>query len=374
MKIVHVLTSLLRAGAEENTLATCAGQVARGHEVWLVHGREQDPETRASVAPGIQVIAVPDLVRDVRPVRDIAALRRLTRLLREIQPAVVHTHQSKAGFIGRVAARNARVPIIIHGVHILPFMNVGSVKRRIYLGMERYVASVTDAFIAVAQGMHDANLAAGLGSKDSNHIVYSGMDIDRFRNARPTTDAPPGRMIALVASLEPRKRHADFFQIFARLRKRWPDLNLCLFGQGEMEATLRDLAVELGIDGHVHFMGFRTDVEQWIAAADLCVLPSMREGLPRVVVQYVAVGKPVIVSRLPGIEEIVTHNENGLLVGLDDLSGMEEAIDQLLSDKELAQRMGLAARNRDLSQWSLTRMDHDIDAIMMQIAERKSLV
>lgn len=373
MKIVHVLTSLLRAGAEENTIATCRGQAHRGHEVWLLHGQEVDAETRASVPDNVQVISVPDLVREIHPVRDLAALRALTRMISGIAPDVVHTHQSKAGFIGRVASRRAGVPIIVHGVHILPFLNVSPLKRLIYLAMERHVASCTDAFIAVAKGMHDANLAAGLGTAESNHVVYSGMDIDRFLAATPADAVPEGRIIAFVAALEPRKRHREFLDIFARLLPRFPDLQLCLIGQGELEPALRTRVEELQIEPHVHFMGFRNDVERWIAASEICVLPSMREGLPRVVVQYVAVGRPVVVSHLPGIEEIVTEGDNGFLANLEDLAGMEEALARLLSEPDLAAAMTAAAHRRDLSQWSVSRMEADINTILTRLETQKGL-
>lgn len=374
MKVVHILTSLLRGGAEENTLATCRGQVARGHEVWLIHGAEVDADTRATVPDGVQVLREPSLVREVRPASDLAAVRDLSQTLREIAPDTVHTHQSKAGFIGRLAAKRAGVPIILHGVHILPFLNVSTPKKMLYLAMERYVAPSTDAFIAVAKGMHDANLGAGLGTPETNHIVYSGMDLNRFLTATPTEEAPKGQMIAFVASLEPRKRHREFLEIFARLAASRPDLHVCFFGQGETEVALRDQVASLGLSERVHFMGFRTDVERWIAAADLCVLPSMREGLPRVVVQYVAVGRPVVVSHLPGIEEIVTHGGNGFVVGLEDLSGMEEAIARILSEPDLAAQMTAQARARDLSQWSAEQMEAEIDVIMMDVARRKGLV
>lgn len=373
MKIIHVLTSLLRAGAEENTLATCRGQVARGHDVWLIHGENVEASTRDMVPKGVKVIQVAELVRDVKPIQDLSALRKLTSEFRKLSPDVVHTHQSKAGIVGRLAAKNAQVPIILHGVHILPFLNVSWVKRLIYLSMEKYVASATDAYIAVARGMHDANLAAGLGTESNNHIVYSGMNIERFQTAKPTPDAPKGRVIAFVASLEPRKRHMAFFDIFARIVQRWPDAHLCLFGQGEMEDALRAKAAALGISEHVHFKGFRSDVERWIAASDICVLPSMREGLPRVVVQYVAAGRPVVVSQLPGIEEIVEDGGNGFLVDLDSLDGMDGAIERLFSEPQLHADMTNAARARDLSQWSETRMEADIDAIMMQVADRKGV-
>jgi glycosyltransferase involved in cell wall biosynthesis len=221
--------------------------------------------------------------------------------------------------------------------------------------------------------MRDANLAAGLGTGESNHVVYSGMDLLRFRTATPSPEAPRGPMIAFVAALEPRKRHGEFLGVFARLAQNHPALTLCLLGQGPEEDRLRALANDLGLGGRVLFPGFRPDVERWIAAADLCVLPSMREGLPRVVVQYLAAGKPVVVTHLEGIEEIVEDGVTGFVVGHDDFDGMGAAIARLLDDPDRAAAMGAAARTRDLSRWSVERMEPAVDAILREIILRKAV-
>jgi glycosyltransferase involved in cell wall biosynthesis len=373
LRIVHVMTSVLAGGAEENTFATCRGQVARGYEVVLIHGRSADPAMLAAAPKGLRIVAEPRLCRAIAVRADLAALRGITRTLRRIAPDVVHTHQSKAGFIGRLAAWRACVPVILHSVHILPFLNVGPTRRALYLALERAVAPVTDAYISVAQGMHDANLAAGLGTPATNHVVYSGMDLRRFRTAAPAPLPRPGRMIAFVAALEPRKRHSAFLNVFAALAQTRPDLHLCLFGQGPEEAALRAQVASLGLEGRVFFMGFRPNVEAWIAAAELCVLPSMREGLPRVVVQYVASGKPVVVTELEGIGEIVEDGVNGYVVGRDDFAGMGAAIARLLDEPELAAAMRRAARSRDLSRWSVERMEPAIDQILHEVLERKGI-
>jgi hypothetical protein len=183
LRVVHVMTSVLAGGAEENTFATCRGQIARGHDVWVIHGRSVDPPTLACAPKGARLLHEPKLHREISPAADLAALRALTRTMRRIAPDVVHTHQSKAGIIGRMAGWRARVPVILHSVHILPFLNVPRGRRMLYLGLERLVAPVTDAYISVAKGMRDANLAAGLGTPARNFTVYSGMPLERFRSA-----------------------------------------------------------------------------------------------------------------------------------------------------------------------------------------------
>lgn len=373
LRVVHIMTSILSGGAEENTLATCRGQVARGYDVWLVYGKSVDWPTLATVPDGVHLIQDRHICRPIRPASDALALWSLSRTLKRLRPDVVHTHQSKAGVLGRVAAWLASVPVILHGVHILPFLNVSRAKRSAYLGMERGVAPITDGFIAVAKGMHDANLAAGLGRAETNHVVYSGMDLGRFRRASPAEEAPKGRMIAVVAALEPRKRHAEFLEAFAKLARTRADLHVCLFGAGSEETALRSQVAALGLSKRVHFMGFRRDVDRWIAAADLCVLPSMREGLPRVVVQYVAAGKPVVVTHLQGIEEVVEDGVNGYVVGTNDFDALGDAMARVLDNPDVARDMSAASAAFDLSRWSIDRMEPAVDVILRNALDAKRL-
>jgi len=373
MRIVHVITCLLRGGSEENTIATCRLQAERGHEVTLIHGSEVDPAVLGMVPPTVATQRCDRLVRRPSPFNDLRAVRELHRKLKQLDPDVVHTHASKAGILGRMAAARAGVPMILHGVHILPFLNVGPLKRAAYWGFEKLVAPSTDAYIAVSRGMAKANMAAGLGTQATNHVVYSGMNIQRFREARPLDPRPAGRWIVIVASLEQRKRHAAFLPVFAKLVAMHPDLRLALLGLGPEQAALERQAEALGIQEHVHFLGFRTDAERWMATADVCVLPSMREGLPRSVIQAVATGRPVVVSQLPGLDEIVTDGENGFITDARDVGAMLEPLDRLLSDRGLQQRMSVCASVRDVSRWSDTQMESDIEQIMRQIRQDKQM-
>lgn len=353
-------------------MATCRLQVARGHKVWLVYGNDVDPGVRSEVAQEVTCVQEKSLRREISVVSDAYSLINLTRLLRRIAPDVVHTHTSKAGFVGRLAARRAGVPYILHGVHILPFLNVSPAKALVYKGLERIVAPFTDAFISVSEGMRRANLAAGLGTANNNYVVYSGMDTQRFAEAEPLDDPPAGRLIVLIASLEARKRHWEFLDVFARLVRRYPDLQLCCLGVGDRESDLRRKVATLGLTESVHFLGFRRDVERWIASAEVCVLPSLREGLPRAVVQYVMVGRPAVVTHVTGIEEILTDGENGFIIRSGRVEDMEEPLDRILSDSTLASRLSATARTRDMSRWSNERMEGEIERIINNVAARRN--
>ncbi|TIT46771.1 MAG: glycosyltransferase family 4 protein, partial [Mesorhizobium sp.] len=137
---------------------------------------------------------------------------------------IVHTHQSKAGIVGRLAAREANIPCIIHGVHILPFVHVGNAQRLMYLAAERLAAKCTQAFIDVSQAMRDICIANHLGSADQHHVVHSGFDLKRFANAQwpqqshlllgTAVGEPKPPVILMLAALEPRKRHIEFIEAF----------------------------------------------------------------------------------------------------------------------------------------------------------------
>lgn len=366
MRIVHVLTRLLRAGAEENTLLTSAGQMARGHEVILLHGHEAVPDHARQVAPGIRLVEIPTLTREVRPSRDLDALRRMTRFFAVARPDIVHTHQTKAGILGRLAAARAGVPKVIHGVHILPFLGEAGVKRAIYLGAERVAARRTDAFIHVSDGMKAACLHHRVGSGRIHRVVRSGFDLQRFaRAASPADaerligaapDAPRPAIVTMLSALEPRKRQLELIERLPEFVRRVPNVRFLLGGEGHMRTPIARRLSDLGLERHVRLLGHRPDPERIVAMSDLCIHCASREGLPRSVLQYLAAGRPVLLFDLPGIGEVVTHGGNGVIVAQGDWPSFFAALEQLLSDHPFRARLARGAAQSDLDPWDVNRM------------------
>lgn len=382
MKIVHVLTRLLRAGSEENTLACCRAQVQQGHEVLLVHGNEYDATLQASVARTLPVVTLEALVHPLSPSNDIIALRELNRLLCKWRPDIVHTHQSKAGIIGRLAARQADVSGIIHGVHILPFVHVGAAQRLLYLGAERLTAPFTRAFIDVSQSVRDICVAHGIGSPDRHHIVHSGFDLKRFSHAgwpdeahrllgiAPGESKPP--VVLMLAALETRKRHVEFIEAFAQVADRIPDVRLLLAGEGPARTAVEAAIARSSVSKSIRLIGYHSEPERLISLADVCVLTSMREGLPRVVMQYLAGGRPCVVSRLPGLEEVVRHGVNGIVTPADDVGAAAAAIANLLENRAYHARLAEGARRTDLSSWGLEVMCERVEAVYRSVLDRSA--
>lgn len=360
MHIVHVLTRLLRAGSEENTIATCLWQAKAGHKVTLLHGRDFDPRWYQTELPGVKLKLVYDLVHPIRFAEDLRAVLALRRLYRELWPDVIHTHQSKAGILGRLAASAFPMAQVVHGIHIVPFNGVGRMKRALYIAAERFAARRTDVFIAVSLNAARQYIDAGICHENNARCVYSGMSLEPFQQAdRPPdwpalvgqdSDAP---VILMLAAFEERKRHIPFLQVFQQVVDRVPNARLLLAGAGPREIQVRKAVADIGLEDRVVFCGHRADPGALLALADVCVLTSIREGLPRVVVQSLAAGCPVVVSSLPGIDEIVRDGVNGIVTDTHDLSAAARSVADILSNDHLRSNLRNGALATDVSNWNI---------------------
>lgn len=366
MHIVHVLTRLLRGGSEENTIATCLWQAKAGHRVTLIHGRDFDPCWYGSHLPGVTLSELRDLVHPVHPVRDAQALRALRNRYRALRPDVVHTHQSKAGILGRIAASAVPGATVVHGAHIVPFAGAGFFRRNLYIAAERAAARHTDFLIAVSQDVARQYVEAGICPAEDAHCVYSGMQLDPFVDSSPPPDwrslvggVPSSPVVLMLAAFESRKRHIPFLRVFRDVLDKVPQTRLLLAGSGPQEAKVREAVQSLGLEDRVVFCGHRSDPAALLAMADVSVLTSEREGLPRVVVQSIAAGCPVVVSALPGIGEIVQHRVNGLITDADDLRANARGIAAVLSDGDLRKRLRAGARSTNVSRWSLEALGRE---------------
>ncbi|WP_424943973.1 glycosyltransferase [Aliiroseovarius crassostreae] len=372
MHIVHILTRMLRAGSEENILLTSAGQIAAGDEVTLIYGADSTPALAQKLAPKARLIEIPPMVRPIHPLKDIAAYRQIRSTLQNLRPDVVHTHQSKAGILGRFAAQSAAVRCIVHGVHILPYIGTSGLKRKLYLAAERAADRITDGYIHVSNGMFNGCRDHGIGQQVPHKVVHSGFDLARFRDAPPADDAaeilgahcsdPPPMVLLMMAALEGRKRHLELMTALAPLIRQQPRIRLLFAGEGPLAAPIRHRAEQLGIAGSVRLLGYRPDVERIIALSDICLLSSGQEGLPRSVLQYLVSAKPVVLFDLPGLGEVITPNRNALVIQPDDWAGFGKAVQELVGNPQRRQNLSDQAARTDLSNWDWTVMGRQTTA------------
>jgi glycosyltransferase involved in cell wall biosynthesis len=368
-----VITRLIAGGAEENTILTCNHQAETGDEVYLIIGRDFEPATAAKVNPAVRLVKMPSLIRSVSPFKDFAALVRLAAFYRKTVPDVVHTHTSKAGILGRLAALAVPRCSVVHTVHILPFLNVGRLETWVYTVLERLTARWTDLFIDVSDGMKDACLAHKVGTGANHVVIESGMDLARFKQAKPPEPwqsvLPAGAsrfatrplFVLISGAFEKRKRIVEFIAVFRRVADAVPEACLLIAGDGRERGEIAQAIVTHGLQERAFCLGHVDNLPDVMALADVCVHAAHREGLPRVVVQYAIVGRPVVAAELPGLERVVHHDRTGYLVPTDDLEAMSEPLVDLLRDGDKRRQFGDAARAQDFGPWDATHMVEAID-------------
>lgn len=337
-------------------------------------GRLED-EVRAA---GMTFFPVPAFTGPLSPVRDALALRQLLHLLRREKFSVVHTHNSKAGFLGRLAAHLAGVPCIVHTIHGFAFHDCESAaRRRLFVGCERLAAGWCHALIAISQPMIDWAAQEHIAPGRTIEKIYSGIEVDAFSNALPHPTirraadwADTDLVIGFFAKLWAGKGHADALQALALARRTEPRLKLLLIGEGPLEDELRAQAAELKLGDSVCFAGFRADIPALTAACDICILPSYFEGMGRVVLEGMAAGKPVIASRVGGIVELIRDGETGLFITPGRPDELAAALLRLAADPVLRARLGHAARQAVNAEFSAPCMTGRIVAVYDRLLAR----
>ncbi|MDZ4861082.1 MAG: glycosyltransferase family 4 protein [Candidatus Hydrogenedentes bacterium] len=380
VRVAHVITRLCKGGAQENTVQTVKLADRARFDVDLIAGytREEEPNIEdTALAGAIAIIRVPHLVRNPSPRKDWAAYRELTDIFRNGRYDIVHTHTSKAGYLGRLAAAKAGVPIIFHTPHGHIFFGYfNRALTALYTRLERHAARKTDCLIALTRRGIEEHLAHSVGRPDQWVPVFSGIDLAPFDHAiaqREATRAalgigPNEILIGAVGRLEPVKGFAYFVDASLLVAEASESARFILVGDGALRAELESRAKPLGT--RFQFLGMRDDVPELMAAMDICVVPSLNEGMGRVILEAGAAGTPVVASRVGGIPEIVQEPATGLLVRPRDATGISSAALSLVHSAERRARMGSAARGHARG-YSLASMVEKIESLYDNFVREK---
>jgi glycosyltransferase involved in cell wall biosynthesis len=328
MRIIHVITRLILGGAQENTLLTCREQARLGHEVTLLTGPPEGPEGSLldeALRLPIRTVLVPSLVRAIDPWHDLEAYLDLGKHFRDSRPDVVHTHSSKAGILGRRAARRSGAACIVHTIHGLPFDEYrGRLANWAYRAAERLAARWSHRLIAVCTDMADRAAAAGLAPRGRVAVVYSALDADLFRAAAGERDAvrrewgvgPDDFVFLKIARLFHMKGYELVLPAFAEVARRRPNARLVIAGSGVLRPELEATAARLGVAERIKFLGLvpaeRIPAAIW--AADAVVHAGLREGLARVLPQAGLCRRPVVAYDIGGAREVLRDGQNGFLL------------------------------------------------------------
>lgn len=386
LKVVHVITHLALGGATETVLTTCRLADSSRFDMSVLSGataRDEATLEAAAHREGVVLHQLPSLTRAIRPPADWRAYRDLVAWLRRARPDIVHTHGSKAGFLARLAARAAGVPVVVHTVHGWGHhARQRPLVRRAYVALERHAARKTDCLIAVAAANRDAGLADGIGTPSQYEIIHSCIDIAAFRDVdvdvpalRAALGIPLGAaVVGTIGRLAPQKAPQDFVRMAALVHAARPDAHFVWVGGGPLEPAMRGWIAQAGLSDVVHLLGYRDDVPQLLRALDVFALTSLWEGLPRVFAQAMCAALPIVATSVDGAPEAITHGENGFLVAPQDMETMAAHILTLLDNPALRAAMGRHGQARAAFQFDERRMVQQIEALYLRLARDKGLL
>ena len=384
IRVGHVITRFHGAGGAKNTIMTCAGLDKSRYEVDLIVGASAD-QWRAEGA-GVNWVQIPELVRQVNPAKDISAARKLRQLFEERGYHIVHTHLAKAGILGRWAAHKARIPLVIHGLHGATFNPTQSrLENEVYLRLEKKAMNWTDKVISVGEDLMQRYLDAGVGTPGDYVIIHSGMDLSAFRRAAEMTPqqrlvkrrelgVPEDAFVAgYIAALEWRKGHHYLITMMQGLVSRYPQLHLVFAGEGFSAERLKTMVDDMGLADHIHFLGYRNDVPEIMAAINVKLFASEREGLPQVLVQADTVGVPVLAFEAEGVREMVREGVNGYIFPHGDIEAMSRALERFIANPDLAREMGQKGRSLVDDRWDIATMQRKTQDLYEQLLKEKGI-
>jgi len=360
IRVLHIITRLIVGGAQEATILTAAMLDKTAWDVHILSGPQTGSEgslIEHTRDLGIPLTLEPALVREINPLRDAVALARLVRFIRRGGYQVVHTHSSKAGILGRLAARLAGVKVIVHTVHGWAHHDYQRpLVRWIYITLEKLVLPftsrlTTDSVLNIDKGIRD-----GIGARE-NYVdtpIRCGIELDRFGHPQ----VPPHEMrrqlglpqdalvVGTVTRLSPQKSPLDLVEAFAHIHQQYPAAWFVIVGDGPLRGQVEHALQERQLADKVVLTGLRRDVPELLATLDVFVLTSLWEGLPRVLPQAMATGLPIVCTRADGTVEAIDDGVNGFLVEPSQPAALAAKVVILLQDAGLRKRMGEQGRLR----------------------------
>ncbi len=372
-KILHVHVLPVITGSGINTFLTMNGLKHRYHmEMACAPGGPLNDRARDN---GITVRQIRNFVSEVALCKDLHALWQLYRLLRREHYDLMHTHNSKGGFIGRLAARLAGGPPVIHGVHGYAFHHDEPRLRRALFFLLEYIArNWSTRVICISQPLADLWVAKKLAPREKIRKIYSGIDVNEFKRTdkrdeiRRTLGLKQNDIaVGQVSKLWEGKGHCDIIEACVEIFEKVPNVKVFFIGEGPIRKKLENIVLQKGFGNRIIFLGFLNNVAQVTAAMDIAVLASYYEGMGRVILEAMAAGLPVIATRVGGIVDLVVDNKTGILVDAHSPDQIAKAAIRLARDVTLRKQMGLAGKERADSSFSAGEMIAQIDMLYTEV-------
>jgi glycosyltransferase involved in cell wall biosynthesis len=378
-RIIRLVTRLHVSGPALQAILLSSSLRAHGYETLLVVGKTDPDDSLLSVAEryGVRVIVLDDLTRTLNPLRLLRAMRKLYALMREHQPHIVHTHTTTAGFIGRVIARLAGVPIVVHTLHTHPFRGYyNRLQSTLFILLERIGARLSDSIITLSEKLRRELIDRHhIAHKNEVIVLPMGFNLRPFAQAERHNGAlrarwhipPDVPLVGIVGRLMAVKNHALFLQVAHRLRERLPNAHFVIVGDGELRATLEAQARALGLTDAVRFIGWWDDMPALYAELDALALTSWNEGTPVPIMEALVAGCAVVATDVGGVSDLLDGGKFGALVRAGDSEAFAQALAHALESPPDPQ----AARDAMLNRYGIDRLAQDMDSLYRGLRLRK---
>ncbi|MFH1045399.1 MAG: glycosyltransferase family 4 protein [Candidatus Omnitrophota bacterium] len=382
IKVLHIITQLDLGGAQRNALDIVRHLDKQTYLVYLLSSLKGPLIKEALDIPGVKTILLPSLRRPLHPFADIISLIRLVSIFKNEKIDIVHTHSSKAGILGRWAARYAGVPVIIHTIHGWSFhQRQHFLIRNFYTFLERITARITDSLIAVSASDIRKGLTNKIASKDKYTLIRYAIDraaffncsVDRLRKKEELGFEKESPLIGMVACLKPQKSPQDFVKAAALVIEKNPQARFLLVGEGVLRNDVQRLIARLGIAEQVILGGWRRDIPEIMSCLDILALTSLWEGTPLVFLEAMCSKLPVIAYNVDGVSEMIQDGVNGYLVPLGETHTVASRINHLLENKSIRTKMGaegFALVSRECC--AIERMMQEVEHLYRSITAKKS--
>ncbi len=390
MRIAHIITRLILGGAQENTLITCKLLAERGHEVTLITGPALGPEGELfnqTKGQKYETVVIDEMRRAIEPAKDFVSYRKLKKLLRQLQPDIVHTHSAKAGILGRYAGSALKGawapgrPAVVHGIHGLAFHPYQSRWiNRIYIAIEKAAAKHTDYFVSVADAMTDQCRTAGIGVDVPYVTAYSAIDEEQFLEPIPAERTRAFRrqydiaddavVLVTIARLFMLKGHDYIIASAPELAKRFDNVIWLFVGDGNLAEQYKQHVRDLGLAERFRFTGLMppSEIPLAIQSSDILVHCSLREGLARTLPQAMLCGRPAISFDVDGAREVV-NDCTGRLIEPKNVPQLVDACAELIADTPLRETLGRTGRESVKTRFAPETMVDTIERVYGQLLE-----
>jgi len=383
LRVLHILEATV-GGTKKHVLQLLRGLPRDKYEIALIASTlrtpsfEPDAETLRS--EGIPVYIV-QMHREIRPLADLLAVLKIWAHLLSHRYEIVHTHSSKAGAVGRIAALLAGGSIIVHTPHAFPFLQRSRAPLlKLYEWFERFAATFTDMLIAVSRYEKEQALTRRICRRNRVCVIENGLSEEEMKLPRTRRRMrselglrPSDILVGSAGRLSEQKAYHLLVEAAARLAGEFPRLRFAVAGMGTELLRLERLIIEHRLGRFFNLLGECKRMRSFYAAMDIFVLPSLWEGLPYALIEAMAAGKPVAVSNVCGMDDIIQHGKNGLLFEPNDAAALAEAIRTLVKDALLRRSLGRQARLTAQRRFKLSEMLRKIDSIYQHLAAKRAI-